>query len=585
MEAAYLFEAKAIQKYLFSSGKLRDVIGASEIIASLARFDGKDLVAEVLEVVSLKIDDFKFSRRASGAFVLHASQEGCEQFRQLWRLTVASLYPGLEFSDALVVDETNKLSSLQLKDEVYQAGNALRTNSASHLYPSAHGLMQFVPRTGRVAVDTRKLPGGESEFLDAVITPQHHKLNTLNKDQKNEFGVASRFLPDDKIFKELYRFPRNLDDNEKETISNPIFPFEEDNRWIAFVHADISGLGQVYTKIGQAIKTHSEKENVDVTLLAKISGEIELAITRAAQQATLTELLSTADSYEIEGKYKIPARPLVLGGDDLTIIVRADLALDYAYSLLVHIELETKKAFDELSNREGFEFLKGGEEGPVLPPYLTACAGVAFAKSTQPFLMANEMAEELCSFAKKDVKSSDHNLKEGEPFPSALSFYVISNSLQEGYKDKILPRELTSPSGQLTMQPLYLSGHSRATYEKFKNLIEALKQADKGIGKLKEIRSLLFFDIPQAKKLWQRWVEVCEKDGIDLSEVFMRLGDFYTYLPNDVKRSDFHSFVFPENQEEIIETPLFDALQMIDFELTPPKHTSSGVKPETSEEV
>ncbi len=40
----YLFEAKGIQRYISDSGKLKDIIGASEIVFQLARSDCDDLV-------------------------------------------------------------------------------------------------------------------------------------------------------------------------------------------------------------------------------------------------------------------------------------------------------------------------------------------------------------------------------------------------------------------------------------------------------------------------------------------------------------------------------------------------------------
>ncbi len=58
---ALLFEAKSVQGYLFESGRMRDVIGASELIDSLTRklLDGALKGAGLLEG-----SDVAFSRRA-----------------------------------------------------------------------------------------------------------------------------------------------------------------------------------------------------------------------------------------------------------------------------------------------------------------------------------------------------------------------------------------------------------------------------------------------------------------------------------------------------------------------------------------
>ena len=68
---------------------------------------------------------------------------------------------------------------------------------------------------------------------------------------------------------------------------------------------------------------------------------------------------------------KIEIRPIVLGGDDLTVICRADKALTYTHSFLHHFEEETKALKDILKK---YKVFTKGED------HLTACAGIAIIK-------------------------------------------------------------------------------------------------------------------------------------------------------------------------------------------------------------
>jgi hypothetical protein len=47
IQRAYLFQVKGIQRYILEGGKLRDMAGASELVASLCRSGGDDLLEKV----------------------------------------------------------------------------------------------------------------------------------------------------------------------------------------------------------------------------------------------------------------------------------------------------------------------------------------------------------------------------------------------------------------------------------------------------------------------------------------------------------------------------------------------------------
>ena len=560
-QAIYLFEAKGIQRYLFESGKLKDVIGASEMVYQLVRSDGQDLLSHILKALNISDDeidgDVVFSRRASGTFMLSGPSGILSSLQQAWRLAVQLIVPGLEFSDRLQIFEND--SYKETCEACFHAGSGVRENTIASVLPLANPFTSFVPRTGRGQVAIRKVGPSKEERLDPldqIVQPQHKAFLRIRKTITE--GVAKRFISESKLGQErAYIFPRNMEEEDAEdTADNPLFPFVGNN-WIALVHADISGLGQVWRNISDHLPSQSFGQE-----LFKISKVIEDAIIKAAQSATEDVLLGEAkpQDYSKDGKpdikrFVIPARPLVLGGDDLTLIVRADLAIKYAEQVLTRIEEETRYAFSQIV--EDYDWLKSAD----LPGYLSACAGVAFAKSHQPFAMANELAEDLCKYAKKDAKEN-----RTKHFPSGISFHVISTSLQEKYT-AIRNNELITPDKELLIShPYFLNTTDKLPkFESFDTLVKILAENKQGMGKLKSLKTELMGSKAVAKKVWSRWRKIFESTSgkATMKSIDQCLIDLGVENPTDLP------FTTPKNgtktDRKYMQTPLFDAIALVDL--------------------
>ena len=137
---------------------------------------------------------------------------------------------------------------------------------------------------------------------------------------------------------------------------------------------------------------------------------------------------------------------MVLSGDDLTVILRGDLAIPYIRSFLTYFE--TLTAEDDAIK----DLVKTGKG-------LTACAGIAFMKSSYPFYYGYRLAEELCGRAKRSAKRIDAELA-----PSCLMFHKVQDSFVEDF-DEIARRELTpAPGHSFEFGPYFLeeqAGYAR----------------------------------------------------------------------------------------------------------------------------
>lgn len=179
---------------------------------------------------------------------------------------------------------------------------------------------------------------------------------------------------------------------------------EGDNSWLAMVHIDGNGLGKIIEE-KSGLKDGQEQ-------IKSFSHNLDEATKRAARKA----VKQLDDKKDEEGKdrfKRIPILPIVLSGDDFTFVCRASVAVEFVNLYLKEFENETA-------------VLDG----------LTACAGIAFMKSSYPYYYAYNLAEELCGEAKKRSNRE----------ASCLMMHKIQDSFVEEY-DEIVKRELTPQPG------------------------------------------------------------------------------------------------------------------------------------------
>ncbi|WP_162233262.1 Cas10/Cmr2 second palm domain-containing protein, partial [Protofrankia coriariae] len=187
--------------------------------------------------------------------------------------------------------------------------------------------------------------------------------------------------------------------------------------WVAVVHADGNSLGHLFTDLGTAgggdtpsgsdtpggsdaavhsdSSEHSDSPASDgsptsdryADALGPFSKAVDACTVRAFRVALAHCKQVLPHGHDVDGE--VPVLPLVLGGDDLTVICTGSVALAFTEAYLV--------AFEE-ATRDHPDIRQQAPDG------LTACAGVAVVKPHFPFSAAYDLAEELTKEAKKTVK-------------------------------------------------------------------------------------------------------------------------------------------------------------------------------------
>jgi len=419
---SYLFEAKSIQSYILDSGKLRDLVGASELVDALC---GKPLTDALAACGLIQCElpsrgDFDestigeriaFSRRAGGAFyAFSGSAKSVARLAAFWPLVVQQYAPGLDFDhgrgkgkDALAAFEDGSPSLRRAHSRVLIE------------FPQAGPLTHRSQRTGRPAIQLSRTPDRGWEPLDTRTVRQRQGVAL--------HGLATKLGPlGSGLLAE--HWPRNLDAREAdERQLSGAFPFEGDDRSIAVVHADGNRLGQLLMDLEQHIRQDERRRGAYLSAFSQASVGIQSATERAAQRAVELQLLP----HRNQTTGMLPARAVLLGGDDLTIIVRADLALPFTRTFLAAFEDETAQPMGELRARGMTR----------VPERLTACAGIAYIKASQPFYLGAHLAEGITSAAKRQAKRLGQEIP-----PSTLAWHRVTTAMIDNYA-QALKQELT----------------------------------------------------------------------------------------------------------------------------------------------
>lgn len=474
MSFAYLFETRGIQRFLFASGRLRDALGGSELLDYISAPGG--YLDQVLDKLAFETPPERV-RNAGGVFYLvFANRSDAERFRDAWRLASAHWLPGVERVDALA-------EGSGAQEAVRKGINALRTarNRMSAELPTPGPLSERAPRTGLAAILRDR---GES--LDAATAGQRNF-----KREEDTGTLASRFSADAEV-----TWPNTFDPDGSGDRSR-LFPLRR-NRLIGIIHADGNGLGQLLRKLNEACKALDDATYINI--YRSFSDGLTQATQAAARRATEQVLAPRKDGG------RMPARPLVLGGDDLSIIVRDDLAVPYAEAFLRAFEEETAKTMAALKAEYGLD---------ELPGHLTACAGIAWVKCSSPFGSASELAEALCSQAKK---ASSQLAKDGTS-PASIAFFRLDDSLVQSL-DVINKRALCVREKDglwhLALPAYGLDETSGLpTISGLRAVLAALEESTLNDRPLRNLATLLHADLDEARQAYARWRQIGHRQASD----------------------------------------------------------------------
>lgn len=510
----YFFEAKSIQSYLFRTGKLKDVIAASERLDNLIDDTSTSLLSRVLETCQLSSDLhnhtqqnvnelIRFVRVKGGAFYAScSSEEPLLQLRSSWTLLLQQLFPSLEFIDAMT-----HAASLQGAIEAGQQKLAEDRNSPSIKFPLASAITDRCARTGCASVPISvlaakafPLKNDGDKTLDRDTELHRQAYQALG--MKDDAALQDKFTPIG--LKGKVKYPVNLDkDFQFGSKSLPVN--REAIKDIALIHIDGNGLGIILRELQQALKDVTDDEYRKT--FRAFSSALSLATQAAAQQATQWLYDAALTDEEKRNSVFIPMRPIVLGGDDITLLCRADLALEYSKRFC--------KAFKNTSE-EALKLIHSQLKKQTTKSYLTASGGILYHKAGHPFTHSHHLVEGLCLAAKSlSKKVGGNNIG-----PAALSFYRLSNAVSADVQQLIQQSQcfpLGDPADKIQMNlgfNTYLVESESCGEPSFADIERcvALSNSSSAAVSMKKWRNiatqLAMGNKSEAKRLYSRAVEI-----------------------------------------------------------------------------
>lgn len=443
----YRYEAKGIQGYILGSDKLVEMKGASEIVEALG-----GLTEQRLTELGVHPSKAVLMLAAGGGTLIFETDEQLRGFAEDWVERVHKHAPGLLAVQAWERranegDHQRALEALLAKLEAER-------NRPNVSLPEVGPFVARASRTGRPAVVRR----------DGVLRDASTHAKVEGEDRSR--------------MEEIFELPQG------ERFATDLDRYGEG--YLAVVHADGNGVGKRIVEQVSKRAPHDQQ---------KFSVELTLATRAAARKAweRVHDGVRQGASRGRGGFLELPFRPLVVGGDDLTLILRGCDAFRFTRAYLDAFAEETR-------SREAVGSL-------------TAAAGICLFRSGHPFFAAHAIAEALCKTAK--TVASD-----GPNKPSALALFRVTSAHAESLED-LRRDELEFDRGasdgaeghQMLVNPdLRLRGSLEAppwTRERLKHLDQLraqLRHVPKGA--VREWLRLVRLDVGRASAHWGRVLEV-----------------------------------------------------------------------------
>jgi len=404
----YLYGAsiQGIQSFIFETNKLKEIAGASELVESICT----DFFQECI----LEAGEYKEQNLLIGAAgnikYLFDDRADCERFVYDFPRRVMQKAPGITISQA-VVEVPGDLQ----KDSVKALEDLLKVQRNRAIVQHGAGWMisERARRTGA--------PGRHGKGKDIIDQAQHLKRKEV------ESGT-------DRLLKKIF--------TSKSSISRDQYPYEmediiegRERGWVAVVHADGNNLGQKLILLIEELQEDHIKDAFR---------ELSLRLEQSTVAAAAAAFSKIKADFKLHSRKKLPIRPVILGGDDLTIIIDGKLAIPFTQAFLKAFEENTRLQFADFKQRFGTNLFEQG---------LTACAGIAFVKPSYPFHFAVSLSDSLCKHTKKIAKTFTGA-------PSSLMFHKVHSSFIGEYTE-IIDRELSTPNFRFNYGPYFLAPQTK----------------------------------------------------------------------------------------------------------------------------
>lgn len=532
----FVSEIKGIQDYIFNTDKLRHIVGASEIVSSItgSNDDTDDIspfYQNVLQALECRKDvDYKVMQAAAGRLmILFNNKEKLDKLMAVWSIVMNEYAPGTE----LVYDcfEINPSDLTKARETALKSMVSQRQQPSCSL-PIASLPAERCRRDSKAAVGVDENHGKREPISNEI----KRKLEAAQESKKSLF---KKFIPQNVAKETIDDDYKILDNNDKWPIDFEDITGFDDKSYMAVAHVDVNSMGNFFIKLGEQLKNKTPEENLEIG--QTVSQKLLESASYAAQSATRTIIEENPKlKNAISRGCKMPLRPLVLAGDDLTFVIKAPYAIRFIES---YINFFSEKAKQELTQIIKDNNLTLDEKITEL----TLSAGVTFTKAKFPFKSAYELCENLCKLGKQ---SSERKV-------STISFYRQTTSTCDDLESLLL-REFSHVSDKTTLKLTY-GTYAISKNEKGLPLITDLEAIVSTFGSLpkgalRKIATMLFADKHTVDSAWERFVDICSSRN---ASAMNKLKGYLTIITKNKEMP-----LWAGNKDNSFTTPLVDALNL-----------------------
>ena len=464
---AILFDVQSIQKYIFANNKLKANVGASYIVDRL--FEDvlcKDVILKLesgADITSWKTRRDSITSLPASVYVAyigggkalilidndHANM--IESIIKIFTSQVLTQYPGLKVGvttglvtlekDQFKIDERQLFK--QLKNNQYTLNPILR--------PANTGLTTICDYSGDTADTVVNFGDGERLVATSFIA------------KYNAFEAANARLKKDLFGTEdiEWVFPSEFDELGQNKSTEMSKTGIND---IAIVHIDGNNMGARFISCDGLEERSELSEKVATKTLESFKSLIQWIIDK---YDILTKNLELKDKM-------LPIRPIIVGGDDITFVCNARIAVQVAHFLMQEL----------LSDNNGMS--------------IDSCAGIAVIPTSYPFFRGYQMAEQLCDSAKSKMRTYNKDNEDNEANKSCWLDFAFLHGETAPTLEQFFANEYSSLTGNMHYGPyrVYEKGIiCEDEREGLWQLLECTQQFKDGRvmaqNKVKELRSVL----------------------------------------------------------------------------------------------
>lgn len=509
---AVLVDTVSIQKYVYSSNRLKENIGASRIVTNIYK---ESLEKSLKAVLNHDVDLSEWMRNpdniliqnpdvdfevgyigGANALLFFRDETAAKEFIEMWTRRLLVEAPGL--NTAFAISYLNMDNFQNDRDDLYKQLEQNKSRYLPQTFLPKHGITADCPVSGHSAdIFKQNYDGDKSGHISSSSYAKH-----TNADIDDAQSLVEQ------LSKGVFTCKADVD-KLGQTIGN---------NHIAIVYIDGNSMGEQFKACQNLTETRKLSKNLNEVMRKVYTEFLDFVI---GEMDFYMDKNSGFKIHKDKDKYIIPFRPILIEGDDITFITDGRLGIFYAEK---YLELMSSMT------------LQNGKK-------LSACAGVAISKTKYPFFRGYSLAEELCQSAKKMTREKGrHNRKD----TSWLDFHVAYGGFS-GSLEQIRSTKYKTQEGSLHFGP-YLVACDDKSNEKniyhFKKGIKTFMDKEKWPrSKVKEFREILTL-------------------GKDVSQRFI----------DDAKLKDIHLYKHEETSKDYSIkawvdrwTPYFDMIELLDL--------------------